>query len=161
MQTLHGIAGVVGVTGLALFFGSHAMSGDAGPIAIGLAVAGVAAIVWELHVVPGHAVPGIVGVACLLLGALLAFGLPFFIVAVETLATAIVIAAIVYSMLLKKLPENAWARRLALSATQGPDYVTSADLTSLRGKNRHRRVVLAPRRNRVGGWTPGRRFDRR
>jgi membrane-bound serine protease (ClpP class) len=134
MQTLHGVAGAVGVLGLALFFGSHAMSGDAGPIAIALGVAGVAAILWELHIVPGHAVPGIVGVACLLLGALLAFGLPFFIVAVETLATAIVIAAIVYSMLLKQLPENAWARRLALSATQGPDYVTSADLTSLLGK---------------------------
>jgi len=134
MQTLHGVAGAVGVVALALFFGGHAISGDAGPLAIGLAVAGVAAILWELHVVPGHAVPGVVGVLCLLLGSLLAFGLPFFFIAVETLATAIVIAAIVYSMLLKRLPENAWAHRLALGATQGPDYVTAADLSGLAGR---------------------------
>jgi membrane-bound serine protease (ClpP class) len=144
MQTLHGIAGAVGVSGLVLFFGSHALSGDAGPIAIALGVAGVAAILWELHIVPGHAIPGILGVACLLLGALLAFGLPFFVVAVETLATAIVIAAIVYSMLLKRLPENAWARRLALGATQGPEYVTSADLTSLSGKTGSAASFLRP-----------------
>ncbi|HEY1429184.1 MAG TPA: hypothetical protein VGF18_06395, partial [Candidatus Tumulicola sp.] len=144
MQTLHGIAGAIGIGGLALFFGSHVLSGAAGPIAIALGVAGVAAILWELHVVPGHAVPGIVGVACLLLGSVLAFGLPFFIVAVETLATAIVIAVIVYSMLLKRLPENAWAHRLALGATQGPDYVASADLSSLGGKTGTAASFLRP-----------------
>jgi membrane-bound serine protease (ClpP class) len=144
MQTLHGIAGAIGIGGLVLFFGSHALSGDAGPIALALGVIGVAAILWELHIVPGHTIPGIIGVLCLLLGALLAFGLPFFIVAVETLATAIIIAAIVYSMLLKRLPENAWARRLALGAAQGPDYVTSADLTPLTGKTGTAASFLRP-----------------
>ena len=37
-------------------------------------------------------------------------------------------------MLLKRLPENAWAHRLALGATQGPDYVTAADLSGLAGR---------------------------
>jgi membrane-bound serine protease (ClpP class) len=133
MQTLHGVAGAVAIGSLALFFGSHVLAGNAGPLAIALAVAGVVAILWELHIVPGHIVPGIIGVTCLLLGALLAFGLPFFFIAVETLATAIVIAAIVYSMLLKRLPENAWAHRLALGAAQGPDYVAAADLSALYG----------------------------
>ncbi|HTA39442.1 MAG TPA: ATP-dependent Clp protease proteolytic subunit, partial [Candidatus Acidoferrales bacterium] len=41
MQTMHGIAGIVGVGALALFFGSHVYAGFSNGLVIGLAVLGV------------------------------------------------------------------------------------------------------------------------
>ena len=135
MQTMHGIAGVVGVGALALFFGAHVYAGFSNGLVIGLALVGIVGILWELHVVPGHGIPGLLGILCLLAAVILAFGgLPFLIVAVETLATAIVLTAIAFSLTVRAVPQNAWAHRLALAASQGPDYVTSADFTGLRGK---------------------------
>jgi membrane-bound serine protease (ClpP class) len=134
MQTLHAIAGIIGVSALALFFGSHVYAGFSNEFVIALAVAGLIGILWELHVVPGHGVPGILGACALLVAVLLAFGLPFFFVGVETIATAIVLTVIGFSLTVRAVPENAWAQRLALSATQGPEYVTSADFGLLRGR---------------------------
>jgi membrane-bound serine protease (ClpP class) len=134
MQTMHGIAGLVGVTALVLFFGSHVYAGFSNGFVIALAIVGILGILWELHVLPGHGFPGILGGLCLLLAVLFAFGLPFLFVAVETLATAIVLTAIVFSLFTRAVPTNAFARRLALAAAQGPEYVASDDHTSLRGK---------------------------
>ncbi|MBV8432682.1 MAG: ATP-dependent Clp protease proteolytic subunit [Candidatus Eremiobacteraeota bacterium] len=134
MQTMHGIAGAVGIGSLALFFGAHVYAGFSNGLVIVLAVVGILGILWELHVVPGHGLPGIVGAVCLLFAVLFAFGLQFFVVAVETLATAIVLTAIAFSLVVRAVPQNAWAQRLALSAVQGPDYVTSADFSGLRGR---------------------------
>ncbi len=134
MQTLHGVAGTIGVAALALFFGSHVYAGFSNGLVIGLAVLGVLGILWELHVVPGHGIPGILGGLCLLLAVLFAFGLPFIAVAVETLATAVVLTAICFSLFARAVPQNAWLHKLALAAAQGPEYVTSDDHTSLRGK---------------------------
>ncbi|HEY1655825.1 MAG TPA: NfeD family protein [Candidatus Tumulicola sp.] len=134
MQTLHGIAGAVGIGALALFFGTHVYAGFSNPLVLLLAVIGILGILWELHIVPGHVLPGAVGAICLLLAALFAFGLPFFFVAIETIATAIVLTVICFTLAARKLPENAWARRLALGAAQGSDYVTSADRTGLIGR---------------------------
>ncbi len=58
MQTLHGIAGVIGVASLALFFGSHIYAGFSNGWVIVLAIAGVVGILYELHIVPGHGAPG-------------------------------------------------------------------------------------------------------
>lgn len=134
MQTLHGIAGIIGVGALALFFGTHVYSGFSNGFVIALAVAGLFGILWELHVVPGHGLPGILGGGALLVAVLLAFGLPFFFIGVETLATAIVLTVIAFSLTVRAVPENAWAQRLALSAAQGPEYVASADYRALRGR---------------------------
>ncbi|MBV8582407.1 MAG: hypothetical protein JO241_00305 [Candidatus Eremiobacteraeota bacterium] len=131
---MHGIAGAVGIGSLALFFGAHVYAGFSNGLVIVLAVVGILGILWELHVVPGHGLPGIVGAVCLLFAVLFAFGLQFFVVAVETLATAIVLTAIAFSLVVRAVPQNAWAQRLALSAVQGPDYVTSADFSGLRGR---------------------------
>ncbi len=133
MQTLHGIAGLIGIGALGLFFGSHIYAGFSNGFVAGLAVLGLLGILWELHVVPGHGLPGILGGAALLVAVLLAFGLPFFFVGIETIATAIVLTVIVFSLTVRAMPENAWAHRLALAAAQGPEYVASADRTSLRG----------------------------
>ena len=61
MQTLHGIAGIVGVGSLALFFGSHVYAGFSNGLVAVLALVGLFGILWELHVVPGHGIPGVLG----------------------------------------------------------------------------------------------------
>ncbi|HET6274980.1 MAG TPA: NfeD family protein [Candidatus Cybelea sp.] len=135
MQTMHGIAGIVGVGSLALFFGSHVYAGFSNGLVAVLAILGLIGILWELHVVPGHGLPGILGAGALLVAILFAFGTPFFFVGVETIATAIVLTVIVFSLTVRVVPENAWAHRLALAAAQGPEYVTSADYRGLRGRS--------------------------
>ncbi|MEO6834509.1 MAG: NfeD family protein [Candidatus Tumulicola sp.] len=144
MQTLHGIAGVIGVGALALFFGTHVYAGFSNGLVVLLAVVGILGILWELHVVPGHGVPGALGAICLLLAVLFAFGLSFFFVAIETIATAIVLTVICFTLATRSLPENAWARRLALGAAQGSDYVTSADHTDLHGRTGMAASYLRP-----------------
>lgn len=134
MQTMHGIAGVIGIGALALFFGSHVYAGFSNGLVVLLAILGIVGILWELHVVPGHGLPGILGAGLLLVAILFAFGTPFIFVGIETIATAIVLTVIVFSLAVRVVPENAWAHRLALAAAQGPDYVASADHRSLRGR---------------------------
>ncbi len=65
---------------------------------------------------------------------LLAFGSPFLFVGIETIATAIVLTVIGFSLTVRAVPQNAWANRLALAAAQGPEYVASADYSDLRGR---------------------------
>lgn len=134
MQTLHGIAGLIGIGALALFFGSHVYAGFSNGYIAALAILGLLGILWELHVVPGHGLPGILGGVALLVAVFLAFGTPFFFVAIETIATAVVLTVIAFSLIVRAVPQNAWAHRLALAAAQGPDYVTSADYRDLRGR---------------------------
>ncbi len=133
MQTLHGVAGTIGVAALALFFGTHIYAGFSNGLVLALAVMGLLGILWELHVVPGHGAPGILGGIALLLAVLLAFGVPFFFIAIETVSTAIIAAVLLFALSTRVFPENAWMRRLAFAGTQGADYVTSADFSSLRG----------------------------
>jgi membrane-bound serine protease (ClpP class) len=135
MQTMHGIAGVIGVAAFALFFGAHIYAGFSNGLVAGLAILGIVGILWELHVVPGHGLPGIIGAVLLFCAVLFSFGTQFFVVAVETIATSVVLTAIGFSLLVRAIPQNAWANRLALAAVQGPDYVTSSDFTALRGRN--------------------------
>ncbi len=133
MQTLHGIAGTIGIGALALFFGTHVYAGFSNGFVIALAIFGLLGILWELHVVPGHGAPGILGGLALLAAVLLAFGLPFFFIAVETISTSIILTVVLFAIATRIFPENAWMKKLVLVAEQGPDYVTSADFSSLRG----------------------------
>ncbi|MBV9717821.1 MAG: nodulation protein NfeD [Candidatus Eremiobacteraeota bacterium] len=134
MQTMHGIAGIVGIGAFALFFGSHVYAGFSNGFVIVLAILGLLGILWELHVVPGHGLPGILGVGALLAAVLFAFGMPFFFVGIETIATAIVLTVIAFTLAVRAVPQNAWAHRLALAAAQGPEYVASGDYRDLRGR---------------------------
>ncbi len=135
MQTLHGVAGLVGLGALGLFFAGHIAAGASGPLVIVLAVAGIAGILWELHVVPGHGAPGIIGGALLLLSILLAFGTPMIFVAMQTVATAIVLTVVLFYLATRVFPENAWIAKLTFAGAQGSDYVASSDYTSLVGKS--------------------------
>lgn len=144
MQTLHAIAGIIGVGALALFFGSHVYAGFSNEFVIGLAVLGLIGILWELHVVPGHALPGILGAGALLVAVLLAFGTPFLFIGMETIATAIVLTVIAFSLTVRAVPQNAWAHRLALASAQGPEYVASGDYGTLRGRRGTATSYLRP-----------------
>ncbi len=97
MQTLHGIAGAVGVAALALFFGTHIYAGFVQrPRRSASRCVGIAGMLFELHVVPGHGVPGILGVLALFTAIVFAFGFPFFFVAAQTIAIAIVLTVLIF-----------------------------------------------------------------
>jgi len=135
MQTLHGVAGFIGIAALALYFSVQFYSGLTDWLVVLVAIFGVLGILWELHIVPGHTLPGALG-ALLLLGAVLfSFGTPYVVAGVETLATAIVLATIGFSMALRAYPENAWSSRLALAAVQGPDFITAPNRFDLMGRS--------------------------
>ncbi len=144
MQTLHGIAGLIGVMAFVLFFGTHIYSGFSNGFVAVLAIFGFLGILWELHVVPGHTLPGILGALALLSAIALAFGIPSFTIAAETIATAIVATVILFALAVKALPENAWMHRMVLLAEQGPEYVTSADFTYLNGRTGTAASLLRP-----------------
>ena len=133
MQTMHGISGTIGIGALALFFGAHMYAGFSNGLVIALAILGLLGILWELHVVPGHGAPGILGGAALLAAVLLAFGLPFFFIAIETVSTAVILTVIAFVFLLRVFPENMWVKRLALVAAQGAEYVASRDYSAFVG----------------------------
>ncbi len=137
MQTLHGIAGLIALAALALFFSAHIMVGAAGGLVIALALAGLLLIMYELHVVPGHGAPGILGGIALLLSMILAFGplgAAAFFIALQTIASAIVLTMILFYAATKVFPQNAWMQKLTFSSAQGAEYVTSRDQTELRGQ---------------------------
>ena len=133
MQTLHGVAGIVGVSALGLFFGTHVYSGFSNALVIVLAVAGVLGILFELHVLPGHGVFGTIGGLALVAAVVLAFGLPFFAVALQALASALITTIIAFWLATRIFPENAFLARLAFTGVQGPEYVSSADYRELLG----------------------------
>jgi len=144
MQTLHGIAGFIGVLALGLFFGTHIYAGFSDPLVIVLAVIGVIAILFELHVLPGHGIAGIVGVIALLASVVLAFGIAFFSTAIQALAIMIVLTVIGMWFIVRYFPENAWFKRITLSAFQGPEYVASADFRALLGHEGVATTFLRP-----------------
>ena len=133
LQTLHGIAGAVGVGALALFFGTHIYAGFSNGLVVALALVGLLLILFELHVLPGHGIAGGLGALILVASVLLAFGIPFFVTALQALAVAIVLTIVAFALLQRVLPENAFVKRLMFAGTQGPDYVASLDHRHLLG----------------------------
>ncbi len=133
MQTLHGIAGLLGVTSLALFFGTHVYAGFSDGIVIALAIAGVVGLLFELHVFPGHGISGVLGAIALFAAVVLAFGLSFIFIAAQAISIAIVLSAIFTVLATRVYPESAFFRRITFAGVQGPDYVASRDFTALLG----------------------------
>jgi membrane-bound serine protease (ClpP class) len=133
MQTLHGIAGAIGVGSLALFFGTHVYDGFSNGVVVALALAGVLGILIELHVLPGHGVAGTLGAIALAAAVVMAFGLAFVFVAVQSISIAIVLSAFAFALSSRMLPENAFFRRITFAGVQGPEYVASRDYRALLG----------------------------
>jgi len=134
MQTLHGIAGAIGILALGLFFGTHIYAGFSNGFVVALALLGLLGILFELHVVPGHGAAGILGTIALLAAIVLAFGIAFFFVAVQSISIAIVLSAITFWISTRIFPESAFFKRLTLQAAQGPEYVASSDFRDLSGR---------------------------
>ncbi len=67
-----GIPGLIGVTCLALLFGSHFVLGLTDTIDIVLIASGVILLLVELFILPGFGIAGIAGFACILIGTYLA-----------------------------------------------------------------------------------------
>jgi len=134
VQTLHGIAGLLGVTSLALFFGTHVYAGFSDAIVIALAIAGVVGLIFELHVFPGHGLAGVLGAVALFAAVVLAFGLSFIFIAAQAISIAIVLSAIFTVLATRVYPESAFFRRITFAGVQGPDYVASRDFSALLGQ---------------------------
>jgi membrane-bound serine protease (ClpP class) len=115
MLSLSLVAGVAGAAALALFFAAHVAGGSADGLVIALAVLGLVCIMLELHVLPGHGVPGAVGLMALLAAVVLAFGVPFFVVAVQSLAVAVVVAVALVVLAKRVVPDKVFVRRLTMS----------------------------------------------
>ncbi len=144
LQTLHGIGGAVGIGALALFFGTHVYAGFSDGAVVALALAGVLGILFELHVFPGHGVAGTLGAVALVAAIVLAFGLPFIFVAVQALAVAIVLSAVVFALSTRVFPESAFLRRVTFSGVQGPEYVASENHQMLLGRTGYATSFLRP-----------------
>jgi membrane-bound serine protease (ClpP class) len=74
-----GLPGIIGITCLALFFGSHFILGMADAIDLILVFVGVALLIVEAFVLPGFGIAGVAGILCLLVGtylSLVSFTLP-------------------------------------------------------------------------------------
>lgn len=134
MQTLHGVAGLIGIGAFALFFATHLSGGFGEGLVLGLALLGVLAILFELHVFPGHGVSGLAGALALGAAVILAFGPALLFVAAQSLSVAIVLSALGFFLSTRVFTESAFVRRLSLKALQGADYVASADQSSLLGR---------------------------
>jgi len=135
LQTLHLVAGAIGAAALALFFGTHVYGGFSDPLVVIAALFGLALILLELHVLPGHGIPGVAGLVLLVGAVVFAFGLSFVFVGLEALAIAIVLSAAAFALVRRFIPENAFVKRLMFAGVQGSDYVASADYRSLLGKS--------------------------
>ena len=133
MQTLYLVAGIIGVGAFALFFGTHMYAGFSDGLVIALAIAGIAGVLLELHVFPGHGVSGIIGLLALVSAIVLAFGIPFVFVAVQSLAIAIVLTVVIFWFVARWFPQNAFIKRIAFTGVQGPDYVAAPNRTNLIG----------------------------
>jgi membrane-bound serine protease (ClpP class) len=133
MQTLHGIAGAIGVAALALFFGSHVYVGFSNLFVIALALAGVLGILFELHVLPGHGIAGGFGIIALAAAVVLSFGIGIFFGAVQSISIAIVLTVALFAIFTRYVPESAFFDKIVFTGTQGADYVSSRDFRDLVG----------------------------
>ncbi len=109
-------------------------AGFSNGLVVALALVGILLILFELHVLPGHGIAGSLGALTLVAAVFLAFGLPFFVGALQAVAIAIVLSVACFMLAQRVLPENAFVKRLMFAGTQGPDYVASEDHRALLGR---------------------------
>jgi len=144
LRTLAGVGAAVGAAAFAVFIETHVASGYASPVLIWVALAGLAGIVTELHVVPGHGLPGLVGTVALAVAVVLAFGPGSVLVAVEAIALAVVLAGLAFAPSVKAFPRNAFALRLGFSDMQGAAYVAGSNRRALLGRTGEAATPLRP-----------------
>jgi len=144
MQTLHLVAGIIGVAALALFFGAHIVAGFSNWTVLALFGLGVLALLFELHVLPGHGISGLVGALLILTSIVLAFGA--FYVGVVSTALSLIASVVIFFLILRWLPESAFLRRLAFAGAQSvtEGYIATKPLTGLMGAEGVAQTYLRP-----------------
>lgn len=144
MQTLHLVAGIIGVAALALFFGAHIVAGFSNWVVLAIFALGVLALLFELHVLPGHGISGLVGALLILTSIVLAFG-TFFVGVIAT-SLSLIISISVFFLALRWLPESAFLRRLAFAGAQtaSAGYVAAAPIVGLEGVEGVAQTYLRP-----------------
>ncbi len=136
-----GLAGLVGLTSFAAFFGSHLLIGLAGWEEVILLGAGVVALGIEVFVVPGFGIAGAISILCISGAVFLALigNLPVWndvvrAAAILSMASFMVITA-VYT-LVRKLPSHGRGIFLLASADRATGYVAApvrVDLIGMEG----------------------------
>jgi membrane-bound serine protease (ClpP class) len=146
MQTLHLVAGIIGVAALALFFGGHIIAGASNWVILALFALGVVALLFELHVLPGHGISGLIGALLILASIVLAFGAAFWFQGILYTFASLAIAIIVFFAMLRWLPESAFVRRFAFAGAQSVEagYATAKPLDYLVGKHGLAETYLRP-----------------
>jgi membrane-bound serine protease (ClpP class) len=144
MQTLHLVAGIIGVAALALFFGAHIVAGFSNWVVLVIFALGVLALLFELHVLPGHGISGLVGALLILTSIVLAFGVLY--IGLITLSLSLIVSIALFFLALRWLPESAFLRRLAFAGAQtvSAGYVASTPIVGLDGAEGVAQTYLRP-----------------
>jgi membrane-bound serine protease (ClpP class) len=121
VTTQHGIAGLIGLTALGLFFGAYLTAKPTNFWFLILFVIGCGLILFELHVAPGHGISAILGFGAVLASLFLVMGGgsggTSAVQAVKEIAFSLGIAIIIFLMLLRYLPKAPIFQKLILKAS--------------------------------------------
>jgi membrane-bound serine protease (ClpP class) len=146
LLTIHtwGVSGTLGVAAIAAVFAAHITVGDGGWIGVVLALAGVALLLLETHVFPGHGVSALAGLALLFAGMFYALGGSQN--ALFALSTSTVLTAASLIGFFAYLPRSPIWKQIGLQMQQRSSlgYVTSSDLTHFLGRTGRAATVLRP-----------------
>lgn len=128
-----GLAGLVGLTSLGAFFGSHLLIGLAGLEEILLLAAGTIALLIEVFVIPGFGIAGLIAIACIgtaiflaLLGSLPTWGDIARAAGILTTSVIIVIA-MVYALVQHLPTSRRWRGIFLRTATSRDEGYVSAE----------------------------------
>ncbi|MBV8282349.1 MAG: hypothetical protein JO347_09845, partial [Candidatus Eremiobacteraeota bacterium] len=113
---------------------------------IALFALGVVGLLFELHVLPGHGISGLIGALLILVSIVMAFGAAFWLIGIIYTSLALVLAIVIFFLLLRWLPESAFIRRIQFAGAQSvaTGYVTSRPLDYLIGKSGIAETYLRP-----------------
>lgn len=131
--TMHGIAGAVGIISLALFFGGHIVAGFSNWLVAVIFAIGVLLILFELHILPGHGISGILGSLGIFYSIYAAIGGGYD--ALKQIVIALTGAVILFLIALKFIPKSEFWHRLTLHTAQKSElgYVSSDEHKELEG----------------------------
>ncbi|MGE4284938.1 MAG: nodulation protein NfeD [Clostridia bacterium] len=106
-----GLFGTIGIFSFALYFAGKMLGGHAGWGILILFVAGIILLLIEM-VIPGFGLPGLAGIACIILSILLSSSSP--LQAAGSFSTAMILSIIVLAIMLKFLPRNKFFDQIVL-----------------------------------------------
>lgn len=138
-----GVAALVGLGAVLLFFASQWLTGLAGWLEIALFIAGAVLIVIEIHT-PGMGFFGLGGILCILASFFLSLGGD--LAAMNMMAVSLVIAVVIFLLIVKKLPSSRlWARLVLQDAeTTNAGFVSSGDYSVYLGRTGVVLKILRP-----------------